>query len=76
MGGLSGPAEVALFPALAGASAPLQVLLIAPTSPGEYRSIWQARAPDGTLFGDTVYLIIDVEPGPEILLSTSTPASG
>ena len=75
MGGLSGPAEVALFPALAGATVPLQVVLVAPASPGEYHSLWQARAPDGTSFGDTVFLLVDVEPGPEILVSTSTPVS-
>jgi hypothetical protein len=70
-GGLLGPAEVALYPALAGATATLQVALQAPVEPGLHTSIWRAQAPDGTLFGDTVYLVIDVEPGPEVLLATS-----
>ncbi len=58
--GLIGPEEVALFPARAGASAVWQVVLQAPEAPGEYMSQWQARAPDGTLFGDLVYLIVVV----------------
>lgn len=58
--GLSGPAEVALFPARAGSSAVWQVVLQAPTAPGQYISQWQARAPDGTLFGDLVFVIVVV----------------
>lgn len=58
--GLIGPEEVALFPARAGSSAVWQVLLQAPEAPGEYMSQWQARAPDGRLFGQEVYLIVVV----------------
>ncbi len=62
--GLIGPEEVALFPARAGASAVWQVMLQAPSAPGEYMSQWQARAPDGALFGDLVYVVVVVEAAP------------
>lgn len=58
--GLIGPEEVALFPARAGASAVWQVVLQAPETPGEYISQWQARAPDGTVFGDVVFVLVVV----------------
>jgi hypothetical protein len=59
---LEGPAELALYPARAGAVAIWQVLLTAPSAPGEVVSRWQARAPDGQLFGDEVYLVVVVGP--------------
>lgn len=62
--GLIGPEEVALFPARAGSSAVWQVTLEAPAVPGEYISQWQARSPDGTHFGDLVYVIVVVEAPP------------
>jgi len=63
-----GPAEIALYPALAGATGEWQIELLAPRQPGEYFGRWQARAPDGALFGDEVYMIIFVE------LPTATPS--
>jgi len=66
---IQGPAEEALFPASAGSTAVWEVALVAPSAPGEYLGRWQARAPDGTLFGDEVFvLIIVAEPEP-----TATP---
>jgi hypothetical protein len=65
---IQGPAEVALYPAQAGSTAVWQVALVAPAAPGEYLGRWQARAPDGTLFGDEVFVLIVVE------LPTPTPS--
>jgi hypothetical protein len=58
--GLTGPAEVALYPARAGTTAVWQVEMQAPMAPGEYFSRWQARAPDGSFFGDAVYVVVVV----------------
>jgi len=66
---IQGPTEVALFPASAGSTAVWEVALVAPPTPGEYLGRWQARAPDGSLFGDEVFVLIVVaEPEP-----TATP---
>jgi hypothetical protein len=66
---IEGPGEVALFPASAGSTAVWEVALVAPSTPGEYLGRWQARAPDGSLFGDEVFVLIVVaEPEP-----TATP---
>jgi hypothetical protein len=65
--GLTGPEETALYPAPAGATAVWQVALQAPDVPGEYTSRWQARAPDGTFFGDEVFVIVVVAPAPPTL---------
>jgi hypothetical protein len=62
---IHGPEETALYPAAAGSVAVWQVALTAPTDPGEYLARWQARAPDGALFGDEVFVLILVaEPEP------------
>jgi Ig-like domain from next to BRCA1 gene len=58
---IEGSAELALFPARAGATAEWQVEVRTPSEPGEYLARWRARAPDGTLFGEEVYLLIFVE---------------
>ncbi len=52
--------EQALFPARAGTQATLRILFIAPAFPGVYESSWKAMAPDGSLFGDYVYISISV----------------
>jgi len=56
----SGPDEVALFPARAGTGAVWQVILEAPEFQGEFRSRWQAQAPDRSLFGDDVFVVVEV----------------
>jgi hypothetical protein len=58
---IEGPAEVALVPAQAGSTAVWQLALQAPAASGEYLGRWQARAPDGELFGDEVFILIVVE---------------
>jgi hypothetical protein len=57
---LGAPAEMPLFPARAGATITLSIVFLAPSDAGTYRSEWQAVTPDGTLFGDTVYIKIVV----------------
>ncbi len=61
--GLSASDALALFPARAGSNATWEVILRAPDEPGEYVSEWQAQAPDGTFFGDVVFVVLVVEPG-------------
>jgi hypothetical protein len=60
------PDEIALFPASAGYLAVWQIQLGAPFEPGEHISIWQARSPEGLLFGEQVYLWV--------VVATPTPA--
>ncbi len=73
------PETVALFPARAGTNAVWQVELRAPQEVGQYISQWQAQAPDGSKFGDVVYILITVEkatPTPTatpLISSTPTP---
>ncbi len=57
---LLAPEEAALYPARSGTNAIWQVTMTAPAEPGTYQSRWQARAPDGTLFGDIVFVIVEV----------------
>ena len=55
------PEAVALYPARGGTNAIWQVGLQAPREVGQYVSQWQAQAPDGTMFGDVVYILISVK---------------
>jgi hypothetical protein len=57
---LGAPAEQALYPARAGAQVTLRIVFTAPSGTGEYVSAWQAVAPDGTPFGDPIYISIVV----------------
>ena len=59
-GGFGDSEPIALYPARAGEQAVWQVEVRAPLEPGEHLSRWQALAPDGTAFGDVVYLLIEV----------------
>lgn len=61
--------EAAIYPARAGAEGIWEVELRAPDAPGTYTGRWQARAPDGTAFGQTVFVTIAVIPLP----ATDTP---
>ena len=51
---------VALPVARPGETCLLNVPMAAPATPGVYRSMWRAQAPDGTLFGSPVFLDIRV----------------
>jgi hypothetical protein len=60
-GNAMGPrSEVALYPARAGAEAVIQIGMQAPAEPGQYTSRWQARDPDGELFGNVIFIKIEV----------------
>lgn len=52
--------EVPLYPARAGARITLSIQFTAPIFAGTYESQWRAVGPDGTSFGDAVYLLIIV----------------
>jgi hypothetical protein len=58
---LGAPTEQALYPARPWTQAILQIMLTAPNDTGTYRSAWQAFSPDGTAFGDAVYIQIIVQ---------------
>ena len=57
---LGAPAEQALYPARAGTQATLKITFLAPQEFGTYQSAWQAFAPDGSPFGDAVFMTIVV----------------
>ncbi len=54
--------EQVLFPARAGTQATLRILFTAPTVEGTYESAWQAYGPDGSAFGDPIYMKVVVSP--------------
>lgn len=70
---IEAPRELALYPAVPGSQAVWQVAMTAPMEAGEYISRWQARTPDGLLFGDEVYVLIVVNPAP--LTPTAIPTA-
>lgn len=57
---LGGPNSVALPPAAPGDAVDVSVAMIAPTTPGHFRSLWQPQTPDGVPFGDILYTTIEV----------------
>jgi len=58
---LGAPTEQALFPARAGTQITLGIIFKAPTGSGSYLSVWQAFAPDGSAFKDTIDLQVIVQ---------------
>ncbi len=59
---MGAPTEQALYPAMAGTQATLRLLFTAPQEPGNHSGAWQAFAPDGTAFGEAVYIQVNVSP--------------
>jgi len=57
---MGAPLELALHPARAGTQATVRISFTAPLLAGTYQSAWQAFAPDGTPFGDAIYMTINV----------------
>jgi hypothetical protein len=53
--------EQALYPARAGAQATLRILFTAPQDAGEYVSEWQAFNADGTAFGESFFIKVEVQ---------------
>ena len=73
-GNAMGPrSEIALYPARAGAEAVIQVGMQAPPEPGQYTGRWQARDPDGKLFGNVIFIKIEVISLPGVETQTPTP---
>jgi hypothetical protein len=54
------PSARPLYPARSGTQATLKLTFIAPLEIGTYQSAWQAFAPDGSAFGEAVYMTIVV----------------
>ncbi len=52
--------EVALFPARAGTQAIWEVDLVIPNTPGEVIGRWEAQNPSGQVFGEEVYVVLEV----------------
>jgi hypothetical protein len=55
----AGP-DLALFPARSGSQVEIQIQFVAPQDIGLHRSAWQAADPGGNLFGDTIFIEIEV----------------
>lgn len=53
--------EQPLVNSKAGSQAVVKLEFTAPSDPGNYRSEWQAYSPDGSPFGDSLYLEIVVQ---------------
>jgi hypothetical protein len=70
---MSGPASVLIGGLPPDATADVSVTQIAPTAPGTYTGNWQFQAPDGTRFGQILYVKI-VVPAPATPTPTATPA--
>jgi next to BRCA1 gene 1 protein len=58
---LSAAPEQALYPARGGTQAVIRIVFTAPQTDGTYRSEWQAYAPDGSPFGNPIYVEIVVQ---------------
>lgn len=57
---MDGPDSVPLPAALPGESVVISIPLEAPIAPGNHRSLWRPRNPEGMLFGDLLYVEIRV----------------
>jgi len=54
--------EQILYPARAGTQVTLRIVFTAPTAEGTFESAWQAYGPDGSAFGDPIFMKIVVTP--------------
>ena len=71
---LGGPAAVDVPAVAPGSNTDVSVDLIAPATPGTYRSTWQLQSPEGVRFGSQIYVQIVVpEPATETPTPTETP---
>lgn len=57
---LGGPDSVTVAPTVRDAAVDISVPFTAPSSSGVYTSTWRMRAPDGTTFGNRVFMVIRV----------------
>jgi hypothetical protein len=65
---MGGPASVTAPAAAVGTNVEISVNLTAPATVGTYKGYWQLEAPDGTRFGDEIWVSIDV-----VVAATVTP---
>ncbi len=70
---LGAPSEVALYPAKGGNEAILEINMTAPPDPGSYTGRWQARSPTAKLFGDRIFVTINVVSITATVTITATP---
>ena len=59
--GMGVPIQQVLPPARSGTEVIIRMILTAPDTPGNYRSVWQAYDQSGNPFGDTFYIDLIVE---------------
>lgn len=59
--GMGVPIQQALPPARSGTEVIIRMILTAPDTPGNYRSVWQAYDQSGDPFGDSIYIDLVVE---------------
>ena len=57
---MGAPSELALYPALSGTDGIVRAQMIAPQQAGDYVSTWQARDPQGNLFGNKMWVRVSV----------------
>lgn len=57
---MGSPTEIALYPALPGVEGIVRAQLTAPQQSGDYTGTWQARDPQGNLFGNKMWVRITV----------------
>ncbi len=57
--------DQALYPARSGTQAVIRIVFTAPLETGGHKSEWQAYDPSGSPFGDSFFILIDVEPQAE-----------
>ena len=55
------PAELELYPARSGSQAQIRIQMKAPAQAGKVRIAWQAVNPQGSFFGDLIYVDFSVE---------------
>ena len=67
---LGGPAAVDVQSVAPGSNTDVSVDLVAPNTPGTYRSTWQLQGSDGVRFGSQIYVQVVV---PEPATATPTP---
>ncbi len=61
---IEAPEELALYPARAGETGVWSVQLTTPKQLGDLMASWQSQAPDGSLFGDPVFVLVEVVSSP------------
>jgi hypothetical protein len=58
---LGAPSSMPVLPTVAGETADLAATFVAPAEAGLYDSVWQLRSPDGSYFGPTLTLSVEVK---------------